>query len=156
MYLMHVYLQLKITRSYISTIPATSMHYRTVPQTFRHNSGTIVHVTAFILFANGMECIITTFPLAGLWNDHSLPLCISDSLCIHEEEPDYSPTARSKVLRRFLFCFSAPSLLLFCDGQSVFSRSQDSELQPSQPKCVKTKTCQSSLVFLYPSSCQIC
>ena len=46
----HVYLQLKITRSYISTIPATSMHYRTVPQTFRHNSGTIVHVTAFILF----------------------------------------------------------------------------------------------------------
>ena len=36
-----------------------------------------------------MERIITTFPLAGLQNDHSLPLCISDSLCIPEEEPDY-------------------------------------------------------------------
>ena len=40
-------------------------------------------------FAKGMECIITAFPLAGLHNDHSLPLiCNSDSLCIPEEEPD--------------------------------------------------------------------
>ena len=91
MYLMHIYLQLKISRSYILTIPATSMHYksyRTVPQAFRHNSGTIVHVTGLYSFANGMECIITAFPLAGLQNDHSLPLCNSDSLCIPEEEPD--------------------------------------------------------------------
>ena len=71
MYLMHVYLQLKISRSYISTIPATSMHYksyRTVPQTLRHNSGTIVHVTGLYSrsFANGMECIIAAFSLAGL------------------------------------------------------------------------------------------
>ena len=43
------------------------------------------------------------FPLANLQNDHSLTLCNSDSLCIPEEEPDYGPTARSKILRRFLF-----------------------------------------------------
>ena len=48
MYLMHVYLQIKISWSYILTIPATCMHYksyRTVPQTFRHDSGSIVQVT---------------------------------------------------------------------------------------------------------------
>jgi len=58
------------------------------PQVFRHNSGTIVYVTGLYSFANGMECIIRAFPLAGLQNDHSLPLCNSDSLCIPEEEPN--------------------------------------------------------------------
>ena len=43
MYLMHVYLQLQISRSDILTMHYKS--YRTVPQAFRHNSGTIVYVT---------------------------------------------------------------------------------------------------------------
>ena len=91
MCLMHAYLQLEISSLYILTIPTTCMHYKsysTVPQAFRHNSGTIVYVTGLYSFANGMECIITAFPLARLQNDHSLPLCNSDSLCILKEEPN--------------------------------------------------------------------